>query len=70
MDSTALRVLAAEGERMEGCLRLVVRAPQIRRLMRVTGYFDGLNVYKTPEDAMRASAQAPRTPLAAALEDI
>ena len=54
---------------MQGCLCRRAR-PQIPRLMRVTGYFDRLNVYKTLEDAMRASAQAARTPLAAAVEDI
>ena len=34
--------------------------------MRVTGYFATLHVYKTLEDAMRASGQAARSTLAAA----
>ena len=58
MDSTALRVLAAERQGREDSLHLVVRAPQIRRLMRVAGYLDVLNLYKTLEDAIRASGQA------------
>lgn len=58
MDSTALRVLDAERQGREGSLHLVVRTPQIRRLMRITGYFDVLNLYKTLEDAIRASGQA------------
>ena len=70
MDSTALRILAAEGQGIRGRLDLVVRTPQIRRLMRVTGYFNTLNVYKTLEDAMRASGQAARSALAAVAEDL
>lgn len=56
--------------RRDAGLPLSSCAPQIPRLMRVTGYFDRLNVYKPLEDATRASAQAARTPLAAAVEDI
>lgn len=66
MDSTALHVLATERRGLEDRLHLVVRAPQIRRLMRVTGYFDVLNVYKTLDEAIRASGQAAVSAIAAA----
>jgi anti-sigma B factor antagonist len=66
MDSTALRILAAEQQGREGRLHLVVRTPQIRRLMKVTGYLDVLNLYATLEDAIRASGQAAVSALAAA----
>ena len=54
MDSTALRILDTERQATEGRLHLVVRSPQIRRLMRVTGYFDVLTLFRTLEDAVRA----------------
>ncbi len=57
MDSTALRILGAERQATEGRLHLVVRSPQIRRLMRITGYFDVLALYKTLEEAVRAGGQ-------------
>lgn len=50
------------------CGHLVVRTPQTRRLLQLTGYLDVLNLHKTLEDAIRASGQAAVSATAAANE--
>jgi anti-sigma B factor antagonist len=52
MDSTALGVLAAEQRRREEPLHLVVREPQLLRILKVTGYEQVFVIHTSLEEAM------------------
>ena len=52
MDSTALGVLAAEQRRRAEPLHLVVREPQLLRILRVTGYDQVFVIHASVEDAL------------------
>ena len=52
MDSTALGVLAAEQRRRSEPLHVVVREPQLLRILEVTGYTRVFEIHATLEDAL------------------
>jgi anti-sigma B factor antagonist len=52
MDSTALGILASEQRRRTEPLHVVVREPQLLRILRVTGYDQVFVIHATVEDAL------------------